>query len=373
MRVELSGVTKSFHVPGGEVRAVDGVSARVAAGEAVAVVGANGAGKSTLLRVVAGIVSPTSGTVRRSRRCGSLIDLGTGFHPDLTGRENLALGLALAGLSPRERTRVLPEALDFTGLGDAVDLPVKRLSTGMVARVACASVVFTSPDLLLVDEVLAVGDASFHRRMLSTISTLTADGAALLLVTHSPELAAVATTRTIWLDSGSVVEDGPTEVVLERYESAVRGWGRSFETGTVRIAHVDVDPRTVEPGAGAVVEVDIDVVRPTGPVEMRVEFRPVIGDEPWMRSSEDSLETWHLNLVAATSPVRLEGLGVGRHRAELHIGAIPITPSDVELSVLLADERNLVIDEVTLGMRIGGGALRPMYHLVAEVEPLARP
>jgi len=369
MRVDARDVAKVFPTPDGPLFAVAGLDLTVAAGTSMSIIGPNGAGKSTVLRLISGIVPPTSGTIRRAQRCASLIELGAGFHPDLTGRENLLLGMALAGLSVRRRAQELATAIDFTGLGDAIDLPMKHMSTGMIGRVGCAAALHTQPDLLLIDEVLAVGDAEFQRVMLRNVAALTAEGTALILVTHSPELAAMATTRTMWLDRGSVVADGPTPEILTRYEAAVRGWGRSFTPNPVTIAGVHLQPSQIRPGESLQVSIDLDVGATAGPVELRIEFRPTIGDEPWMRSNEDSLETWQLNLIASTAPVRIEPLAPGQHRVDVEIGAVPISPSEVELSVLLADDRQLIIDETLLTVHLGEASLRPVYHLVASMTP----
>ena len=371
MTLIVERVSKAFRTEAGMVPVLRDVDLVASPGETVSIIGPNGAGKSTLLRVIAGILRPTSGSVRRPAQTSSLIELGAGFHPELTGEENVALTLTLGGVGPRRRAAALGEALEFADLGDDANLPVKHLSTGAVGRLACAAAVQTRPELLVVDEVLAVGDAGFQRRMLATISEMTAEGTTLLMVTHSPELAAATTDRTVWLDHGAVVADGPVAEVLTGYEAAVRGWGRSFETSPLVIRAARLVPDHVAPGERLRIELEVEVTGDLRGVTLRVEVRPTIGDEPWMRSSEDSLEVWHLNLIAASAALDLSTLPSGRHRVDVDLRAMPISPSEVEVAVLVSDASSRIVDEVPLLLRIGSESLRPVYDLAAWCEPLS--
>ena len=361
--LHIRNLTKDFRRPGSPP-AVDGVSASLERGSATAVVGPNGAGKSTMLRLIAGILTPTSGSVHRPERCASLLELGAAFHPDLTGWENIDMTLALAGVARRSRGRRSNDVADLAGIGDAIMRPVKHLSNGMVGRLACAAAVIAEPDLLLIDEVLAVGDSSFQREMLQRVDALVAKGTMLVLVTHSLELAAAATTRTIWLEQGRLVEDGPTPEVLNRYEASVRGWGRAFGGSPVEITGIRIDPDHILPGDPVKLRATVSATEDTGPLEIRVEVRPIVGqDSIWMRSNEETLEMRHLNLVAATTPVRAEGIRKGDHHIEMELAAVSISPTEVEVALLLADEHDRILDEVTCTLAIGDAPLRPHYHL----------
>jgi ABC-type polysaccharide/polyol phosphate transport system ATPase subunit len=367
MSVEVRQVTKEFPTDDGPVRAIDEVGLDAPAGSAMAIVGPNGAGKSTLLRLVAGILVPTRGTIRRASRCSSLIELSAGFHPDLTARENLDLGLALAGFSRNDQRLRRPRAIEFSGLGDAMDLPVKHLSNGMVARLGCSLAVHSEPEVLLIDEVLAVGDGAFQREMLNGVARLVDGGTTLMLVSHSLDLAAVATSRTLWLDNGRVVEDGPTDEVLTRYEDSIRGWGRSLASREVRIERLALDSSRIEPGGALRMRADLECTVESSDIEVHLEARPVVGESAgWMRSKDETLEVRHVNLVACTAPIRISGLTRGTHRLDIDLPAVPISPSQLELSLLITDGHQNLVDELSCDLELGRHAHRPHFHLEAS-------
>ncbi|MFZ4432506.1 MAG: ABC transporter ATP-binding protein [Microthrixaceae bacterium] len=366
--LEVAGVTKRFPGPDG-VTALQGVDLVVAGRERVAVVGPNGAGKSTLLGVIAGVVAPDTGHVRRSARCSALLELGAGFHPDLTGLENLDQALALAGVPPSRRPRLRREALDLADIGEGVRLPLRHFSNGMVARLACALALVQEPDLLVIDEVLGVGDAAFQRAVLDRIDRLVADGSALVLVTHSLGLAAAVTTRTVWLERGRVLADGPTSEVLSRYEGAVRGWATPSSVAGPVLEDLRVHEDRIEPGDPLSLSAEIRCDTPSQPVVLRVEARPAVGDDTlWMRSTDESPETRRMNLVAASPPIHLPALPEGRHRLEVELSRVPITPTKVEFSLVLADDDLRLLDELAVDVDIGPVTLRPHYLLEARVE-----
>ena len=197
-----------------EFWALDDVSTTIAAGTTIGLIGHNGSGKSTLLKVIGGIIEPTSGTVERRGRLAALLELGAGFHPDLTGRENVFLNAAILGLSRAETEERLEEILDYAGIGDFIDTQVKFYSSGMYVRLAFAVAVHTNPDLLLVDEVLAVGDEAFQRKCLDTIRRFQKEGRTIVLVTHSLGLVVEMCDRAVLLNMGKVEFDGePVEAV----------------------------------------------------------------------------------------------------------------------------------------------------------------
>lgn len=189
-------------------QALADVSFSLAQGEALALVGHNGSGKSTLLQLLAGVIRPSTGTLLTYGRVAPLIELGVGFHPELTGEENIYLNGSLYGLSNREIRTRYNEIVDFSGLGNFIDTPVKNYSSGMYMRLGFSVAVHVNPDLLLADEILAVGDVDFQAKCHARIRDMQADGMALILVTHSITEASQFCQRYLRLDHGRVVEEG---------------------------------------------------------------------------------------------------------------------------------------------------------------------
>ena len=186
------------------------VSFSVQRGESLAVIGSNGAGKSTLLGLVAGISQPDEGTVAVNGQLAALLELGSGFHPDLTGRENVRLNAALLGLSRRQTAAAFERIVEFSGIREFIDEPLRTFSTGMVMRLAFSVAVNRNPEILLIDEVLAVGDAAFQAKCIENA------GKTLLCVSHSNMIRQLCD-RAIWLDHGELVLSGAVADVLEAY------------------------------------------------------------------------------------------------------------------------------------------------------------
>lgn len=189
--------------------ALEGIDFEVRRGEAFGVVGGNGSGKSTLLKLIAGMLKPTSGRITVRGRVAALIELGAGFHPEITGRENVFINGAVLGLSRREIERRYDEIVEFSGLGDFMEEPVKNYSSGMYVRLGFAVAIHTNPDVLLVDEVLAVGDEAFSHRCIRRIEELLAAEKTILLVSHSLDLVGGLCDRVLW------VQDGRQQLVAE--------------------------------------------------------------------------------------------------------------------------------------------------------------
>lgn len=189
-------------------------------GDSLGVIGRNGSGKTTLLRLLAGALSPTKGEVRVEGRVATLLDLGAGMDPDFSGRENALLLGVLAGASRRSMQRALPEVHRFSGLGEAFDSPVRTYSSGMTLRLAFAAAIHTDPDVLLIDEVLAVGDAFFQHRCLHRIRQLQSRGCTVVLVTHDLPAVLEFCRECLWLEAGRVAAHGDVRDVVRRYESA---------------------------------------------------------------------------------------------------------------------------------------------------------
>ena len=213
------------HYDGEEIWALDDVSFEVEEGGVLGIIGRNGAGKSTLLKVLTRITTPTAGRAEIRGRVGSLLEVGTGFHPELTGRENIFLNGSILGMRRREILRKLPAIVEFSGVQKFIDTPVKRYSSGMYVRLAFSVAAHLEPEILLVDEVLSVGDAEFQRRCLGRMEDLSQSGRTVLFVSHNMQAVARLCDRALLLDQGRVVRDGPSEEVVAFYLQTQAGTG----------------------------------------------------------------------------------------------------------------------------------------------------
>lgn len=206
-----------------EHKAIDGLSLEILRGEKVAIIGRNGAGKSTLLKLVSQVVQPTSGVLEVVPRVHALLQIGTGFHPDFTGRQNVYAYLSQIGIGGAHADRLFREVVDFAEVEHYIDQPVKTYSTGMAVRLMFSTSTAIDPDLLLLDEVLGVGDAYFTEKSFDRIRQLCASrGTTLLLVTHAVYDAARLCERMIWIDRGQILLDGPASAVIRAYEDSIR-------------------------------------------------------------------------------------------------------------------------------------------------------
>jgi lipopolysaccharide transport system ATP-binding protein len=215
-------LTSTLQTPGDDeiFWALRDVSFNVKAGEVIGVVGHNGAGKSTLLKILSRITEPTHGEAAIRGRVGSLLEVGTGFHPELTGRENVYLSGTILGMRQVEIKRKFDEIVTFAGVERFLDTPVKRYSSGMYVRLAFAVAAHLEPEILLVDEVLAVGDAAFQKQCLGKMGDVAVDGRTVLFVSHNMIAVQNLCTRVIWLDHGKIKEQGPASEILSKYLSA---------------------------------------------------------------------------------------------------------------------------------------------------------
>jgi ABC-type polysaccharide/polyol phosphate transport system ATPase subunit len=207
--------------------ALKDVSLEVKEGEVLGLIGRNGAGKTTLLKILARITRPTSGWAEIHGRVGSLLEVGTGFHPELTGRENTFLSGAILGMSRREITQKFDEIVAFAELEKFIDTPVKHYSSGMYVRLAFAVAAHLEPEILLVDEVLAVGDINFQKKCLGKMGDVARDGRTVVLVSHQLNQIRRLCHRVVWIDAASIRRDGPTHEVVAAYESAMSSGDRS--------------------------------------------------------------------------------------------------------------------------------------------------
>lgn len=270
-------ITDALHFPGRAVRALlhgrspfppsaahrtfwalKDVSLQIGRGEIVGVIGRNGAGKTTLLKILSRITRPTRGEARVYGRVGSLLEVGTGFHPELTGHENIYLNGAVLGLRKAEIRRKFDDIVAFAEVEEFIDTPVKRYSSGMYMRLAFAVAAHLDPEILFVDEVLAVGDAAFQRKCLGKMSDVSREGRTILFVSHNMAAVQQLCDRAVWLDEGRIRRDGPAKAVVAEYLQA--GAGTAMEqtwptieaapgNDAVRLHRVAVRGVDGEPGA----------------------------------------------------------------------------------------------------------------------------
>jgi len=248
-----------------EIWALDDVSFEVGQGEVVGFIGRNGAGKSTLLKILTRITTPTRGRAEIRGRVGSILEVGTGFHPELTGRENIYLNGTILGMKRREINAKLSRIIEFSGVEKFIDTPVKRYSTGMYVRLAFAVAAHLDPEVLIIDEVLAVGDYEFQQRCMGRIEDISKSGRTVLFVSHDMQAVSRLCNRAYWLERGRVAGEGSSEQVTATYLQAQAGVGaeRTFtpKTAAGEVARitaariVDEDGKTVDA---------VDVRRPVG-------------------------------------------------------------------------------------------------------------
>ncbi len=236
----------------GEVRefiALQSISFDLEAGQTLGLIGANGSGKSTLLKIIGGILTPNTGYVERRGRLAALLELGAGFHPDLTGRENVYLNASILGLTRRQTDLYFDDIVDFSGIEEFIDTQVKFYSSGMYVRLAFAVAVHVDPEILLVDEVLAVGDEPFQRKCLDRIKQFQREGRTIVFVTHGIDMTRQLCDRVILLDHGRVVVDGtPLDALRSFRDSTAPDSGPGEEVGT---REVEVASCVVSGGDGA--------------------------------------------------------------------------------------------------------------------------
>jgi homopolymeric O-antigen transport system ATP-binding protein len=257
--------------PPKRIAALEDVSFEIPEGSAVALIGANGAGKTTALKVMTRITYPTGGIAYVRGRVGALIEVGTGMHPELTGRENIYLYGRILGLTGRDIARRFDEIVEFAGIGTAIDQPVKQFSSGMQLRLGFSVAAHLEPDVLLVDEAIAVGDAGFQYKCGERMSDLVREGRTLVFVSHQMSAVESLCDRAILLDGGRVREDGPARNVVQTYLESVQQQWATANTPQRRSSSGDLDILGVAVLNSAGEEAD--EVRADEPMTVRIRYR----------------------------------------------------------------------------------------------------
>lgn len=331
------------------------VDLQVRRGETVGLTGPNGSGKSTLLKVLSGILRPNDGTVEVRGRVASLLELGAGFDGELTGRENVYLNSALLGV-PREETDRLFEAIvDFSELGQFIDYPVKHYSSGMYVRLGFAVAVHVDPDILIVDEVLAVGDAAFQRKCLARIEDFQRQGKTILFVSHAAGQIESLCTRAVLLDHGRVLFDGTPRQTIKRLNKLMGVDGVATIDG--ELARI-IDFAVVDPSTGAALEEFVVGACATVSCQVEVLRQP----------SAKANFSLHVNApgqpdaVAHVTPrfhtVPAAELTVGTHALSWQIEEWPDMPGDFSLGLGIFVDDTLMAAARIDGLRISGGSVR---------------
>jgi homopolymeric O-antigen transport system ATP-binding protein len=291
--------------------AVKDVSFEIEHGERVGLIGRNGAGKSTVLKIIARIVEPTSGRATINGRVSSLLEVGTGFHPDLTGRENVYFNGILLGMSKAEMDRKFDEIVDFSGVEKFIDTQVKRYSSGMLVRLAFSVAAHLEPEVLLVDEVLAVGDASFQKKCMGKMEEVAQSGRTIVFVSHNLEAVRQLCPRAVLFDNGQIQADGPVDEVAELYLNRIAEKSFRFENAERGLSIEKVvlkngggqEVLQFRPGEGLIVEVHFDA-------KQRIE-RPYF----WLTVTSPRGNCFSANMMLdGHRPEALCGIGVVRCR-----------------------------------------------------------
>jgi lipopolysaccharide transport system ATP-binding protein len=335
VRIQARGLGKRYRE-----WALRDLSLDVRAGEVLGIVGPNGAGKSTFLKLLAEITCPTEGTLGLRGRVGSILEAGTGFHWELTGRENVYLSGTILGMKRREIDRRFDEIVAFSGVEEHLDVPVKRYSSGMYMRLAFAVAAHLETEILVVDEVLAVGDAEFQRKCLATLGEVGGEGRTVLFVSHNMAAVERACTRAVLLDGGRLVADGAPAEVVARYLGAAEG--RPYEggagSGRSRVTRVEAT-------GDAAVEVGLAyaLAQPEPGLDLEISVRGTHGAPLVVSRARDA----GLRLPCA--------LGSHEVRASLDLSAL--LPGSYSLGVRLLDGGGDLLDAVdhATTLRLGEG------------------
>jgi ABC-type polysaccharide/polyol phosphate transport system ATPase subunit len=336
--------------PPGAVIALDHADLAIGDGQSIGIIGNNGAGKSTILKLIAGVTPPSRGEVRVKGRVASMIELGLGFHPDMTGTENLFFAAALLGMSKRTLRSRWDDIVDFSGVAHALDQPVKHYSSGMLARLGFALASHSDADVILVDEVLSVGDFDFQRRSLERIMKLNREGRTTVIVTHNLDALPPLCHRIVQLEKGRVVADGTPAQVIPDYVAQEAEKYAAHGNDAVHISNVEVVPGRIHPSGAVTVR---GIIETTEPLEgCRAVVRVGMGQALIAYAGESDKQTL-ARLIDEPLDIRLDK-GPGRWQVEATIESVPLFAGDyiAGLAVIEHDMTELV--SLTLPLDILG-------------------
>jgi len=328
-----------------EVRALDDVSGGIAKGSVLGVIGENGSGKSTLFKILAGTTAATSGSVSLPGRVASILELGSAFHPEDTGRRNAILQAALSGLSREEVSSALPEIEAFAELGDFFDRPVKTYSSGMQMRLAFSVATAVLPDVILLDEALAVGDGRFQKKCVDRIFELKASGRTIFFCSHAMYYVSTLCDRALWLNAGRVAAEGEAQSVVLEYERFLAGRDRATaphgaEAAVAAGTHAKLRDVVVTGADGAPKE----EFRPGEPWAVELEFT---ADDPALPLHVHLAVSTRDNVVCFSADSRLDGSGpfVGRtvYRVRIGLDALPLGKGEFVVYAYVGDDRGLAL------------------------------
>ena len=345
------------------IHALQDVSIDVPRGAGLGIIGRNGAGKTTLLKLISRVTWPTSGKVRVAGHVVSLIELGAGFHPELTGRENVYLGAGLFGLTRKEVDRAFDDIVRFADVERLIDTPMKRYSSGLYARLGFSVAIHSRPDIVLVDEVLSVGDAAFRRRALEALRRLIAEGRTVLFISHDMWNVRRLCTEILWMEQGQVRAHGPAGEIAERYMNEVNleALGnqatalQSHRGGTGEVRYMTVD---LIDQAGA----PLGVLRSGETLGVRVTYRASQRVErPVFQIAIVDVDSGLVITTATSRPDDVPGMVEGHGHLECRFERLPLRPRQYVLRLSITDQHQLAsYDTVTAGPRFaitsaGGG------------------
>lgn len=353
----LSGMGRRALSPDAAVPALVDVSFEMGQGEMVGIVGPNGSGKSTLLKLLSGIIRPTEGSIRVEGRLAALLELGAGFHPEISGRENIEINGLLLGLSRRQIVERFDDIVRFAELEEFLDAPLKTYSSGMAVRLGFSIAAHSDPDVLLVDEVLAVGDEAFSRRCLEKFAEFERAGKTILVVSHDLSLVAERCRRAIWLDRGRLLADGPAGETVALYRERVAAQegsrrleaARSTESAAPRIGSgqavisrvelLDAQRRPVgrlHSGQGAALEMEVRTARPLSDFVFGFGIATVSGASVFGSNTE--IDGLHAESFSGAGRVTLEipamALAAGVYSVDAAVHASDGTPYDYRRDAL---------------------------------------
>ncbi|MDO4574083.1 MAG: ABC transporter ATP-binding protein [Planctomycetia bacterium] len=333
----------------GDFWALKDIHFQVKRGESFGIIGHNGAGKSTMLKILSKIIKPNRGSVTMNGTFGALIEVGAGFHGDLTGRENIYLNATILGMKKAEIDKKFDSIVDFSGIEDFLDTPVKRYSSGMHARLGFAVAIHLDPEILIVDEVLSVGDTQFQKKCLERMEQIVREGRTVLFVSHNMNAVQKLCQRSILLQKGEIFGEGTTKDVLQKY----------FGTIYTDVEKKTIALRTDRSGNGDARVVDVQVGNSPNPtlsecscdfgqeVYVRVHYRSVKKiDDPVV--SVEFLNYQGEVLFQATTYIHGESMAPfdGKGEIEFHIPQMYLTPGKVDISVSLGNGTGQIFDSI---------------------------